>query len=75
VGGFCKNIDPQGVATTFFCSQHLAAAIAAYRAARAINKDTGIVQRVLRLLDELAQADAAGILQDVRAAAGEGVSP
>ena len=38
-------------------------------AARAINKDAGIVQRVLRLFDELAKADAVGILQKVRAAA------
>ncbi len=44
-----------------------------FRAARAINKDAGIVKRVLRLFDELAKADTAGILQDVRAAAaGEG---
>jgi len=35
----------------------------------AINKDAGIVQRVLRLLDELAKADANGVLKDVRAAA------
>jgi tetratricopeptide (TPR) repeat protein len=47
-------------------------AIAAYRAARAINRDAGIVGRVLRLLDALAPADAAGILAGVReAAAGE----
>ena len=52
--------------------QHFAAAIAVYRAARAINKDAGIVGRVLRLFDELAKADAAGILKEVRvAAAGE----
>ncbi len=49
--------------------QHIAAAIAAYRTARAINKDAGIVKRVLRLLDELAKADANGVLKDVRAAA------
>ncbi|MBI4788049.1 MAG: hypothetical protein HY782_13505 [Chloroflexi bacterium] len=35
-------------------------AIAAYRAARAINKDAGIVARVVRLLDALALADAQG---------------
>jgi len=49
--------------------QRVAAAIAAFRAARAINKDAGIVKRVLRLFDELAKADAAGILKEVRAAA------
>ena len=47
----------------------VAEAAAAYRAARAITKATGIVQRVLRLFDTLAQADADGILAPVRAAA------
>ena len=49
-------------------------AVAAYRAARAINKDAGIVARVVRLLDTLALADPHGAekLTDVRkAAAGE----
>lgn len=47
-------------------------AIEAYRAARAINKDAGIVARVLRLFDALAVADSAGALKEVRpAAAGE----
>jgi len=47
-------------------------AIAAYRAARAINQDAGIVKRVLRLFDALAVVDINGILRDVRpAAAGE----
>ena len=45
------------------------AAIEAYRAARAINKDAGIVARVLRLFDALAVVDSAGVLKDVRAAA------
>src|SRR5262249_49579284 len=35
--------------------KHIAEAVAAYRAARAITKATGIVQRVLRLFDALAQ--------------------
>jgi len=52
--------------------QHVAAAIAAYRAARAINKDAGIVGRVLRLFDELAKADSTRILKEVRAAAAGG---
>jgi len=50
--------------------QHLPAVSAAYRAARAINKDAGVVGRVLRLLDALAVADQAGVLAEVRAAAG-----
>jgi tetratricopeptide (TPR) repeat protein len=45
------------------------AAIEAYRAARAINKDAGNVARVLRLFDALAVVDSAGVLKDVRAAA------
>ena len=48
----------------------VAPAVAAYRAARAINSDAGIVGRVLRLFDALAQADEDGVLADVRAAAG-----
>lgn len=51
-------------------NQHLPAAIEAYRAARAINKDAGAVARVLRLFDALAVADAGGMLAGVRAAAG-----
>ena len=66
-------LDSKGLALTglALCEgpQHVAAAIAAYRAARAINKDAGIVGRVLRLFDELAKADAAGIFKEVRAAA------
>jgi tetratricopeptide (TPR) repeat protein len=47
-------------------------AIAVYRAARAINRDAGIVGRVLRLLAALVPADVAGVLAGVReAAAGE----
>ena len=41
----------------------------AYRAARAINRDPGIVSRVLRLFDALAVADTEGALAGVRAAA------
>ena len=48
-------------------------AVAAYRAAREINKDLGYVKRVLRLFDALV-VDADGILGDVRkAAAGSSV--
>jgi tetratricopeptide (TPR) repeat protein len=49
--------------------QHLPAAITAYRAARAINNDAGVVAGVLRLFDALALADATGALASVRAAA------
>lgn len=52
-------------------AQHIPEASAAYRAARAINRDAGIVRRTLRLLDLLASADHAGLLSDVRAAAGK----
>ncbi|MDQ1523496.1 MAG: hypothetical protein QOE47_1420 [Pyrinomonadaceae bacterium] len=44
-------------------------AIEAYKAARAINKDVGIVGRVLKLFDALAVADEGGLLAEVRAAA------
>jgi tetratricopeptide (TPR) repeat protein len=71
-----KALDSKGLAFSglALCEgpHHVAAAIATYRAARAINKDAGIVKRVLRLFDELAKADAAGILKEVRAAAAGG---
>jgi tetratricopeptide (TPR) repeat protein len=47
--------------------EHVPAAIAAYKAARAVNKDAGIVKRVLRLFDMLAAKDSDGILAGVRA--------
>jgi hypothetical protein len=46
-----------------------AEAIAAYRAARAINSDAGVVARTLRVLDALMVADSAGLLAEVRTAA------
>jgi tetratricopeptide (TPR) repeat protein len=50
----------------------VAEAAEAYRAARAINRDAGIVKRVMRLFDTLAGEDKAGALAGVRAsAAGE----
>jgi tetratricopeptide (TPR) repeat protein len=50
----------------------VAAAIEAFRAARAITQAKGIVGRVVRLFDALAVADRAGVLAGVRvAAAGE----
>jgi tetratricopeptide (TPR) repeat protein len=48
----------------------VAEAAEAYRAARAINNDAGVVGRVLRLFDAMAEADAVGVLAGVRAAAG-----
>lgn len=45
---------------------HLSGAGAAYRAARSICRDAGIVARSLRLFDELAVADSAGMLGKVR---------
>ncbi|MCI0694525.1 TIR domain-containing protein [candidate division KSB1 bacterium] len=53
-------------------SEHIPKAIEAYRAARALCKDAGIVNRVLRLFDALTVVDEKGILAEVRkAAAGE----
>jgi tetratricopeptide (TPR) repeat protein len=70
------SLDTKGLALCglVLCDagEHLTAAVEAFQAARAINRDPGIVQRVLRLLDALVLADAAGILVQVRtAAAGE----
>ena len=71
-----KALDAKGLALAGLAviedAAHVPQAIAAYGAARAINRDAGIVARVLRLLDLLATADNAGLLGDVRtAAAGE----
>jgi tetratricopeptide (TPR) repeat protein len=71
-----KALDSKGLALCGLAvcgdAGRVAEAAEAYRAARAINKDAGIVGRVLRLFDALAEADAAGVLAGVRAsAAGE----
>jgi tetratricopeptide (TPR) repeat protein len=50
----------------------VAEAADAYRAARAINSDAGVVARALRLFDTLAESDVAGVLTGVRAAAAGG---
>ena len=50
-------------------AHHVPAAKEAFRAARAIISAVGIVGRVLRLFDALAQADTTGILTEVRAEA------
>ena len=55
--------------------ERMAEAVAAFRAARAINKDAGIVARVVRLLDALVLADPQGaekLAEARRAASGEG---
>lgn len=68
-----KALDAKGLAlaglTVIDGAAHLPQAIAAYQAARAINRDAGIVARVLRLLDLLVAADHTGLLGDVQAAA------
>lgn len=69
-------LDARGLA---FCGlalcvggHYLPVAVEAYRAARAINRDAGIVGRVLRLFDALAVADSENRIIGVRlAAAGE----
>ena len=74
-----RALDTKGLALCglVLCDEgeHLTAAVEAFQAARAINRDPGIVQRVLRLLDALALADAAEILAQLApvrtAAAGE----
>ncbi len=54
-------------------SQHLPAAMEAYRAAQAINQDAGVVGRVVRLFEALAVVDREGVLVGVREAVrGEG---
>ena len=63
-----KGLALCGLALCEESSDRIPAAIEAYRAARAINNDAGIVQRTLRLLDALAQADSEGMLTEVRPA-------
>lgn len=66
-------LDTKGIAlcglAIFEGARHIPAAKESYRAARAVNSDVGIVGRILRLFDALAQADTAGILAEVRAEA------
>jgi tetratricopeptide (TPR) repeat protein len=53
-------------------SEHIPGAKEAYKAARAINSDAGVVGRVLQLFDALAKDDTAAILAEIRVqAAGE----
>jgi tetratricopeptide (TPR) repeat protein len=69
-------LDTQGLALCGLAlcenAAHLPGAKEAYKAARALNTDVGIVRHVLRLFDTLAQTDTGGLLAEVRAeAAGE----
>lgn len=50
-------------------SEHIPEAIAAYKAARGMPSDNGIIRDVLQRFDALAQADMDGILAEVRPAA------
>ena len=73
---FYQALDTKGLALCGLAlcenSEHIPEAKVAYKAARAINSDAGIVGRVLRRFDALAKADTAGILGEIRAkAAGE----
>ncbi len=47
-------------------TRYFSAAVEAYREAREINSDRGIVQRVLRLFDALAEQDTDGLLSELR---------
>ena len=69
-------LDTKGLALSGLAlcqnSEHIPAAKEAYKAARAINSDAGVVGRGLQLFDTLAKADTAGILAEIRVqAAGE----
>jgi tetratricopeptide (TPR) repeat protein len=73
---FYRALDSKGLALCGMAlcenTEYIPGAKEAYKAARAINSDAGIVGRVLRRFDALAKADTAGILSEVRAqAAGE----
>lgn len=61
----CKALSLCGLALCEKKIIHVEEAIKTYQAARAINKDAGIVKRVLRLFDELAKEDKEGMLLDV----------
>ncbi len=54
--------------------RYVAEAVTAFRAAREVNRDAGLVQRLLRLLAELGESDGEGMLAGVRDAAG-GATP
>jgi len=53
-------------------TQYVTEAITAFQAARALNQDAGVVQRLLRLLAELEEKDGKGALAGVREVAGGG---
>ncbi|MFA7059547.1 MAG: tetratricopeptide repeat protein [Pedobacter sp.] len=73
-GNFYRAFDARGIALCglMLCGDEagqLAAAVSSFRLARSHAKAPGIVARLLRLFDELAIADACGIMKAVRAAA------
>jgi hypothetical protein len=63
-----KGLALCGLALCEESSDRIPAALEAYRAARTINKDAGIVRRALRLFDTLTQADSPSLLAEVRPA-------
>jgi len=71
-----ETLDTKGLALCGLAlcenAKHIPAAQAAYKAARAISSDAGVVGRVLQLFDALAVADTDGILAEVRLAAALG---
>ena len=70
---YFNALDAKGLAlcglTLCESGNRVSEAIEVYKAARAINKDAGIVRRMLKLFDALAVADGAGLLAEARAAA------
>jgi tetratricopeptide (TPR) repeat protein len=70
---YFHSLDAKGIALAGLSlhdgPRHVPGCVAAFRAARAINSDAGIVGRVARLLDALSLADTTGLPADLRAAA------
>jgi tetratricopeptide (TPR) repeat protein len=68
-----RVLDSKGLALCGLCvcgdTSRVGEAVETYRAARTINRDVGVIARVLQLFDTLAEADKAGVLAGVRAAA------
>ncbi len=67
---YYEALDSKGLSLCglALCGDHaqIASANTAYKAARAVTSDAGIVRDVLQRFDALAQADAGGILAEVR---------
>jgi tetratricopeptide (TPR) repeat protein len=64
-----KGLSLCGLALALGDDDFISAAMEAYRKAREITKDAGVVTDVLRLFDALKPADSAGVLAEVRAVA------